>query len=112
MSRNMTVKLSPYEQAINRLNDLPVKLDRVFSDALEDLRRQRDEARAEVERLRGAVEELRNAFIRDADVAERQREACAVFIETSNEQASDMERDDLDSVALCRATPLVTEGDE
>lgn len=46
MSRNMTVKLSPYENAVNRLNDLPLELDRIFSEALEDLRRQRDEARA------------------------------------------------------------------
>lgn len=45
MSRDMTVKLSPYERAVNRLNDLPLELDRVFSEALEDLRQQRDEAK-------------------------------------------------------------------
>ena len=43
-----TVKLSPYERAINRLNDLPRNLDKIFSEALEDLRRQRDEAIAEL----------------------------------------------------------------
>jgi len=41
-----TVKLSPYERAVNRLNDLPPALDKIFSAALEDLRKQRDEANA------------------------------------------------------------------
>lgn len=47
--KSNTVKLSPYERAINRLNDLPLALDKIFSEALEDLRRQRDEARAQLE---------------------------------------------------------------
>jgi hypothetical protein len=34
--KSNTVKLSPYERAINRLNDLPLALDKVFSEALED----------------------------------------------------------------------------
>jgi len=41
-----TVKLSPYERAVNRLNDLPPALSKIFSAALEDLRKQRDEANA------------------------------------------------------------------
>jgi chromosome segregation ATPase len=51
MSKAPVVKLSPYEMALNRLNDLPRDLDRIFTAALGHLRRERDEARAEVERL-------------------------------------------------------------
>lgn len=40
-------RLSPYERAVNRLNDLPRGLDRIFTEALEDMRAQRDTARAE-----------------------------------------------------------------
>lgn len=45
MSAN--ARLSPYERAVNRLNDLPRGLDRIFTEALEDMRAQRDTARAE-----------------------------------------------------------------
>lgn len=51
-----SVKLSPYERAINRLNDLPLALDKVFSEALEDLRRQRDEARKERDDYKSKLE--------------------------------------------------------
>jgi uncharacterized protein YhaN len=56
--KSSTVKLSPYERAVNRLNDLPLALDKVFSAALEDLRRQRDEARKERDESRSQVERL------------------------------------------------------
>ena len=56
--KSNTVKLSPYERAINRLNDLPLALDKIFSEALEDLRRQRDEARATSERYKEALEQV------------------------------------------------------
>ena len=70
--------------------------------------RERDKARAELERLRGAVEELRNAFIRDADVAERQREACAFTVEKNVDDL--MLRKGL--AEDVRDTKLVTEGDK
>lgn len=50
--RSSTVKLSPYERALNQLNNVPVKPARIFGEALDDLRRQRDEALSEVEQLR------------------------------------------------------------
>lgn len=103
MSRNMTVKLSPYERAINRLNDLPVKLDRIFSDALEDLRRERDEARAALR-----------------TVAERQREACAgnlgdwlgMLFHNADGGQSPIPHAEIEAIRrMVRATPLVTEGE-
>lgn len=64
------VTLSPYEQALNRLNDLPLKLDKVFRAALEDLRRQRNEALAkaaipadaQIEELKGKLYKARFLF--------------------------------------------------
>lgn len=44
---DVLARLSPYERAVNRLNDLPRGLDRIFTEALEDMRAQRDTARAE-----------------------------------------------------------------
>ena len=52
---SITVKLSDYERALNQLNELPLKQARIFSVALASLRQQRDEARAEVERLRARL---------------------------------------------------------
>jgi len=54
-----TVKLSPYERAINKLNDLPRNLDKIFSEALEDLRRQRDEVKSENQKLKLEIEALK-----------------------------------------------------
>jgi hypothetical protein len=65
-----TVKLSPYERAVNRLNDLPPALDKVFSAALEDLRKQRDEANA---RHKEALD-LCERYIRHLHRAEAERD--------------------------------------
>jgi hypothetical protein len=48
---SITVKLSAYERALNLLNKLPEPDYLIVCAALDDLRKQRDEARAEVERL-------------------------------------------------------------
>ena len=84
---------------------------RELTAKLEVMRRERDEARAEVERLRASVENLDALYISRTDalreceaalrtVAEAQREACA-------------ERFYADAMAdFILATPLVTEGDK
>ena len=41
MSNPPVIKYSPYERAVNELNKLPRNQDKIFSDALEDLRKQR-----------------------------------------------------------------------
>jgi hypothetical protein len=68
--------------------------------------RERNEARAEVERLR-ALSEMLKGTLRDIEydkdkVAERQREACAKQAGTWSTAAGD----------AVRVTPLVTEGDK
>ena len=79
---SMTVKLSDYERALNQLNELPLKQARIFSVALASLRQQRDEARAEVERLHRMLP-VHPSSLTDACTdayqrgAEAMREACA-----------------------------------
>ncbi len=70
------VELSAYERAINRLNDLPLELDRVFSEALEELRAQRDKAQANYQFMvdRAANEKLDGYRELGAKCAELERE--------------------------------------
>jgi hypothetical protein len=56
-----TVKLSPYERALNKLNELPLPLYKIFAEALGDMKRQRDEALASVTSARREGAELMRA---------------------------------------------------
>lgn len=84
---------------------------------------ERDEARAEVERLRECGEELLDEGLvffygheRMADVARRQREACAAYLRNRMKEANedhlsvDYVRGLRAAVVYADATPLVTEG--
>ena len=67
---SIKVKLSPYEVAFNSLNKLPRDLDRVFSAALDDLRRQRDELAKELAELR-AYRDRTEAALRELSQSAR-----------------------------------------
>jgi len=74
----------------------------------EDWRARALKAEAEVERLRGVVERLQHHYaelvrISCLSVAERQREACAEYLQHWTYDEHDLSR--------VRATPLVTEGE-
>lgn len=87
--------------------------------------RERDEARAEVERLTAVNERLKADLVSQRegrasalrDVAERQREACALWLMDAARKGLEQAPFGPDEVELarqiiriCRATPLVTEG--
>lgn len=89
--------------------------------------RERNEARAEVERLRASVENLDALYVSRTDalreceaalrtVAERQREACAAYLRNRMKEANednlsvDYVRGLRAAVVYADATPLVTEG--
>lgn len=68
----MKVELSAYEKAVNILNGLTPRQDRIITEALDDLISQRDTARAEVARLTAEVEAMRAVV----DEAERVYTTC------------------------------------
>jgi archaellum component FlaC len=72
--KSPVVKLSPYERAINRLNDLPRNLDKIFSEAMEDLRRQRNESREELNQLMEDYQDLGRRYVEVAGELDVARE--------------------------------------
>jgi hypothetical protein len=75
------VKLSPYERALNRLNDLSPAHQTIFSEAMEDLRRQRDELKKKLK----TEAEYTDSYIRRTHEAESQRDAArAVLAEVAD----------------------------
>lgn len=96
-------------------NDEANKLQRLLNMAAQE----RDEARAEVERLRGELAKVQwyhAEYVRLSCVttARHQREACACQIEECAErEPSDLHHAGMTIAAgKARATPLVTEGDK
>lgn len=78
----MKVELSPYEKAVNILNGLTPRQDRIITEALNDLIRQRDTLRSEVARLTAEVEAMRAVVSTMEDFAEHDctyGDGCPVF---------------------------------
>lgn len=54
----MKVKLSAYERAVNALNDLSPKHDKIMSAALDELRSQRDENKRLLQRAQSVIHQI------------------------------------------------------
>ncbi len=117
MERDFKKELEAAQKALNELSKILLRegdVEGSYERQLAQAIRERDEARAEVERLKASVENLEALYVSRTDslreceaelrdVAERQREACAKGIEDAFGHRP--------AASHVRATPLVTEED-
>ena len=93
----MKVDLSPYEKAVNILNGLTPRQDRIITEALDDLISQRDAARSEVARLTAEVEAMRAVEASSRRVVDHWRDGLGMIYSVCSL------RSDLDALDALRA---------